>query len=297
MKIGFIGLGKMGKNMVLRLAKKHKVVAYNRSTQPIKEVMKKGATGAFTIEELFKKLPKQKIIWLMVPASVVEKMIEKILPYLSKNDIVIDGGNSNYHDTLKREKMFKKKQINFLDVGVSGGLVAAKTGYCIMVGGEQKIFNKLKPIFSDLTVKDGFVYTGPSGSGHYVKMVHNAIEYGIMQSIGEGFELLEQGHYKNLNLKDIASVWNNGSIIRSFLMELTENALKKDSRLKNVKGYIEDTGEGRWSIEEALKQNVPFNSIASSMFTRYRSRQKDPFSAKLIAALRNEFGGHKIRKK
>ncbi len=301
MKLGFIGLGRMGKNMVLRLLKKkHKIVAHNRSPEPIKEVAKKGAIPAFTIDELFSKLnEKPRVIWLMLPAGdVTEEHINKIKHYLNKGDIVIDGGNARYLDSVRRYKMLAEKSVKFLDVGVSGGLIGAKIGYCLMIGGDKEAYQKVEHVFKALATDDGYLYCGPSGSGHYVKMVHNAIEYGMMQAMGEGFELLVNSPYaKDIDLQEISHLWNHGSIVRGFLMECTENAFSKDARLDKLSDYVEDTGEGRWSIQEALERGIPFSVITQSLYIRYRSRQKESFNAKLLAALRQEFGGHAVKEK
>ncbi len=302
MELGFMGLGRMGKNIVLRLlASGHKIAAYNRSPEPIKEVQKKGATAAYTIEDMFRQLAKSKprIVWSMLPAGeVTEEHLAKIMPCLSQGDIVIDGGNANYKDSVRRAEMFMKKGIYFLDAGTSGGVIAAKVGYCLMIGGDKEAFKKVEPIFRSLAQKDGYGYMGPSGSGHYVKMVHNAIEYGMMQAIGEGFELLEKSPYsKDLDFRKIADLWNHGSIVRSFLMEMTEQAFAKDSRLNRIAGYVEDTGEGRWSVQEAIDRNVAFNVITAALYARFASRQKESFAAKVLAAQRFEFGAHKVKGK
>ncbi len=302
MKIGFIGLGKMGRNMVVRLVQRnHKVIAHNRSTEPIKEVAKKGVIPAFTLDELFIKLKseKWKIVWIMLPAGdVTEEYINKIMPYLKKGDIVIDGGNAKYTDSIRRYSLLAERGIRFLDVGTSGGLAAAKVGYCLMIGGHKEVYNKVEPIFRSLATEDGYLYCGPAGSGHYVKMVHNAIEYGMMQAMGEGFELLVNSPYVNdIDLRKISHVWNHGSIVRGFLMECAENAFSKDSKLEKISDYVEDTGEGKWSIQEAIERGIPFSIITQSLYTRYRSRQKESFNGKLLAALRNEFGGHAVKEK
>jgi len=298
MKIGFIGLGKMGKNMVLRIAKAgKKVVAYNRHPEPVKEVMKAGAEGAFSLKEFVSKLDSPKIVWVMVTSSAVDEIFEELVPLLSKGDIIVDGGNSNYHLTLARNEMLKKKGINFMDAGVSGGLVAAKLGYCIMAGGDKEVFKKVEPFIKAASVSEGYLHTGPVGSGHYVKMIHNAIEYGMMQAIGEGFELLEKGPYKDLDYHKISHLWNNGSIVRGLLMEMTESAFSKDSKLSKISGYIADNGEGKWAVQEAMDFNVPFAVNSFALFERYRSRENDTMSDKLVAAIRDEFGGHGVKSK
>ncbi len=300
MEIGFIGLGRMGKNLTLRLlSKKHKVVAYNRSPEPVKEVEKAGAKGAYSLEEFFKQLKSPRIVWVMLPSGqVTEENLNLIKQHMSKGDILIEGGNSNYKDSVRRASEFEKLGIPYLDVGTSGGVVAAKVGYCIMAGGDKKAFEAAEPIFKALAMENGYAYIGPSGSGHYVKMVHNAIEYGMMQAIGEGFELLQKCQYsKDIDLKKITSLWNHGSIVRSFLMEMMENALSKDARLDKIEGYCEDSGEGRWAIQEAIDKDVAFSVITESLYARFASRQKDRFYAKALAAMRNEFGGHSVKSK
>ncbi len=300
LKIGFVGLGKMGKHMVLRLLKnKYEVVAFNRSPEPTKELVKEGAIGAFTLKEVVDKLKgeKQKVIWMMVPQIAVDGVLDELLPMLSKGDLIIDGGNSNYNLTVARSLRLKKLGIKFMDIGVSGGLVASKIGYCMMIGGDKQDFATIETAVKTMCVPDGYLHVGPNGSGHYVKMVHNAIEYGMMQAMGEGFELLDKGPYSDLDYKKISHLWNNGSIVRGFLMEMAESAFSKDAKLSKISGFIEDTGEGRWATEEALKFNVPFTVNSYALFARYISRQKDPISNKLIAALRDEFGGHGTKKK
>ncbi len=299
MEIGFIGLGRMGKNMVFRLLeKKHKVTVHNRSPEPMKEVQKKGAKPASTFEEFFNALKKPRVVWMMLPAgSVTEEHLQICLSSMEKGDVMIEGGNANYKDSVRRAELFNRKGISYLDVGTSGGLVAAKLGYCLMIGGNKEAFAKAEPIFKSLATEGGYGYMGPSGSGHYVKMVHNAIEYGMMQAIGEGFELLTKSPYGNsLDMKKVAKVWNHGSIVRGFLMEMAENAFAKDPRLKSTVGYVEDTGEGRWAIQEAIDRNVAFSVITASLFARFNTREKDAFYAKMLQALRHEFGGHEVKK-
>ncbi|MBI3033555.1 decarboxylating 6-phosphogluconate dehydrogenase [Candidatus Woesearchaeota archaeon] len=304
MEIGFIGLGRMGKSMVLRLlSKKHRVVANNRSPEPLKEVARAGAKPAYSVEELFRLLPKQasqpRIVWIMLPAGpVTEEYVNKVVPFLSAGDILVDGGNANYRDSARRAESLKARGIRFLDVGTSGGVVAAKLGYCLMVGGDEKAFRHVEPVFRSLAIKGGYGYMGSPGAGHYVKMVHNAIEYGMMQAIGEGFELLHKSPYsKELDFRKVANLWNQGSIVRSFLMEMMEKAFSSDARLDRLVGYVDDTGEGRWAIQEAIDRNVAFSVITASLYARFISRDRDKFWAKSLAAMRNEFGGHEVKKK
>ncbi|TAL56954.1 MAG: decarboxylating 6-phosphogluconate dehydrogenase, partial [Nanoarchaeota archaeon] len=224
-----------------------------------------------------------------------EEHFQELFPLLKPGDIIIEGGNSNYNDSVRRGKQSTEKGINFLDCGTSGGVWGLANGFCLMVGGDKNAYNKVEPIFKALAAENGYRLVGPIGSGHYVKMVHNAIEYALMQAYGEGFELLKNGPYE-IDFEQVSTLWNHGSVVRSWLLELCQNAFKKDSQLQSIKGYVDDSGEGRWAIEEALKTNTPFLMSTYALFARYRSRQEDSFSAKLCAALRNEFGGHQIKK-
>ena len=299
MKLGFIGLGRMGFNMVLNL-KDHKidVVAYNRSPEPLNEIKKKKVAVAYSISELMKQLPNQKIIWIMVTAGKpVDEVIKEILPYLKQNDIVIDGGNSFYKDSIRRYKYLKNKNINFLDIGTSGGLSGARHGACLTIGGDKNIFKKIEPICKSVSVKNGYAYVGTSGAGHFVKMVHNGIEYALLQSYGEGFELLFKGPYKNLELEKISETWKNGSIIRSYLIELAEQAFKKDSKLNKIQGIIGGGETGEWAVKTAKEFNVDVRTIKLALEARKKSRKHPRFAGKVVAALRNEFGGHEVVKK
>jgi 6-phosphogluconate dehydrogenase len=292
MKLGLIGLGKMGYNLALNLHDhNHEVICYNRTDTKTKQIEKEGLQGAYSLEELVSKLDKPRIIWLMIPAGKpVDDMINNLLPLLDKGDILIDGGNSNYHDTLRRYQDLKAKGINFVDVGTSGGISGARHGACMMIGSEDKIFKIIEPFIKDVCVENGYLHTGQNGSGHYVKMIHNGIEYGMLQAIAEGFEILEHSDF-DLDYEKIARVWNHGSVIRGWLMELMEKAFSKDPKLESIKGEIQSSGEGLWTVQEALDKKVPAHVIAASLFVRYRSFQDDTFSGKVIAALRNEFGG------
>lgn len=298
MKIGLIGLGRMGYNLALNLKdKNHEVVVYNRTLEKVKDAEKNGLTGAYSLEELVSKLEKPRIIWVMVPAGdPVDQMIEGLLPLLDKEDIIIDGGNSKYKDTLNRYDYIKSKGLNFVDVGTSGGIEGARNGACMMIGAEDKVFDIIEPFIKDACVENGYLHTGRNGSGHYVKMIHNGVEYGMLQAMAEGFEILEKSQF-DLNYEKVARVWNNGSVIRGWLMELMENAFKKDPELSTIQGKVHSSGEGLWTVEEALEIKVPAPVITASLFVRYRSFQDDTFSGKVIAALRNEFGGHKVEKK
>ena len=298
MRIGFIGLGKMGMNMVERLLNSgHEVVAYARTQDTVKKAEGKGAIGAKSLQDVLSKLKKPKIIWLMVPAGdATEETINNAASFLEEGDIVIDGGNSFYKDSIRRAEALAKRKISFIDAGTSGGIWGLKSGYCLMTGGDKDVFRSLEPIFRSLAPENGYAHVGPNGAGHFVKMVHNGIEYALLQGYAEGFEILHSKKELNLNLQNIAHLWNQGSVIRSWLLELAENAFKNDPSLSSIKGFVEDSGEGRWTVAEAIDQDVPAPVITLSLLERFRSRQDESFSAKVIAALRNEFGGHGVKK-
>ena len=299
MKIGFVGLGKMGLNMVRRLRQdNHDIVAFDINAEARAEAEKTGAVSASTLEELVSKLEGQKIVWVMVPSGkITEDTVNTVGDLLSENDIIIDGGNSNYKDTIRRGEALKEKRIYYLDAGTSGGIWGLKVGYCLMIGGENKAFKAVEPGFKTLAPENGYLHVGPSGSGHFVKMVHNGIEYAMLQSYAEGFEILNAKKDFKLDLHKISNLWNQGSVVRSWLLELAERAFKSDPKLDGIKGYIEDSGEGRWTVETAIELSVPAPTISLSLFERFRSRQEDSFGNKVIAALRNEFGGHSVVKK
>ncbi|HDH06223.1 MAG TPA: decarboxylating 6-phosphogluconate dehydrogenase [Nitrospirae bacterium] len=298
MRIGFVGLGKMGMNMVQRLLDNgHEVVAYARTTETVKRAEEKGAVGAKSLHDIVDRLKPPRILWLMVPAGkTTEDSINKLAPLLGEGDILIDGGNSFYKDSMRRAEELKKKNISFLDAGTSGGIWGLKTGYCMMIGGDKDVFSKVEPIFRTLATENGYARVGPHGSGHYVKMVHNGIEYAMLQGYAEGFEIMNAKKDFNLDLRSIAGLWNHGSVIRSWLLELAESAFRKEPGLDSIRGYVEDSGEGRWTVAEAVEQSVPAPVITLSLLERFRSRQDESFSAKVIAALRNEFGGHEVKK-
>jgi len=297
MELGMIGLGRMGANMTERLVLGgHRVITYDRSAEAVQRVVDKGAVGAHSLADFVKQLSPRRAIWLMVPSGdPVDQTIELLLPQLSKGDILIDGGNSNYKDSIRRADNLKRDGVHFIDAGTSGGIWGLKVGYCMMIGGEQEIVARLEPIFKTLAPKDGFLHVGPSGAGHFVKMIHNGIEYGMLQAYGEGFELLKASQF-DLDLGKISHLWNQGSVVRSWLLELCESAFAKDPKLDAIKGYVEDSGEGRWTVQEAIERNVPAPVLMLSLFARFASRQNSSFSAKVIAALRNEFGGHAVKK-
>jgi len=298
MKIAMIGLGRMGMNMAKRLLRgNHQVVAYNRSPNKTDTLVKEeGAIGAYSLSEVVEKLSHPRIVWIMLPAGqAVDDHIIKLKDLLSPGDIIIDGGNTYYKDDIRRAALLVEKNIRFMDVGVSGGIWGLKIGYCMMIGGEKDSFHHLEPVFKTLAPQEGYLYCGLSGAGHFVKMVHNGIEYGMMQAYGEGFEILEASDYADsLNYADIAHLWNQGSVVRSWLLELAEDAFRKDQKLSAIKGYVEDSGEGRWTIQQALETGVPAQVITLSLLRRFRSRQEDPFSDRVLAALRGEFGGHAV---
>ncbi len=298
MEIGIIGLGKMGYNLALNMKEhNHKVVVFNRTHGKIKQAEKEGLVGVYSFEEMVKELRSPRIIWLMIPAGeAVDEVIERLNPLLDKEDVIIDGGNSNYKDTLRRYEILREKEIRFVDVGTSGGMEGARNGACMMVGAEDGVFKIIEPIIKDICIEKGYLHTGKNGSGHYVKMIHNGIEYAMLQAIGEGFEILEKSQF-DLNYKEIARVWSHGSVIRGWLMELMERAFMSDPQLDSIKGVVNSSGEGLWTVEEALELKVPAQTIASALFIRYRSQQEDTFAGKVVSALRNEFGGHSVEKK
>ena len=291
--IGFIGLGRMGKKMVLNLIeKKYKVIVYNRSSEPTKRLAKRGAIASYSLEELSNKLPKPRIIVLMITAGKpVNDVIGKLVPSLSKNDIIIDGGNSYYEDSIKHYKMLKKKGINFLDMGTSGGLEGARHGASLMIGGDKNIFKKTEQLFKDLSVKNGYGYIGKSGSGHFAKIVHNSIEYSLLESYAEGFETLDKSKY-DFDYKKISRVWNNGSIISSRIMELSEKVFEKSPKLKTFKGKIGGGETGTWGLKITNKEKVEAETLKHAIKKRKSSMKKQSFSTKFVAALRKEFGGH-----
>ena len=295
MELGLIGLGRMGANMAQRLLNGgHRTVAYDRDPDAVRVVENAGAVGAGSLEELVRKLSPPRAVWLMVPAGdPVEQTIQSLAPLLSPDDTVIDGGNSYYKDSVRRAESLKKHRLHFLDVGTSGGIWGLKVGYCLMIGGEEEAFRRLEPVFRTLAPEEGYAHVGPSGAGHFAKMVHNGIEYGLLQAYAEGFELLHASSYE-LDLAQLARLWNRGSVVRSWLLELAEKALAADPGLASIKGYVEDSGEGRWTVLEAVDRGVPMPVITLSLLSRFRSRQEESFGAKVIAALRREFGGHVV---
>jgi 6-phosphogluconate dehydrogenase len=298
MQLAMIGLGRMGGNMVQRLLQGgHQVAVFDRSADAVKAHVALGAKAAKDLADLCRQLSAPRVVWVMVPAgSAVEGTIEQLLPGLSKGDVIIDGGNSNFKDSIRRAAQLKEKGIAFIDAGTSGGIWGLTVGYCLMIGASPEAFKLCEPIFKTLAPVDGYAHVGPPGAGHYVKMIHNGIEYGMLQAYAEGYEILHASKDFKLDLHQISAVWNRGSVVRSWLNELAERAFANDTELSALKGYVEDSGEGRWTVQEAIDLDVPAPVITLSLLTRFRSRQSDSFGAKVIAALRNEFGGHAVKR-
>ncbi len=299
MKIGFVGLGKMGGRMVERLINGgHEIVAFDPILQAVKAAQNKGALPASSLQELAEKLDAPRVAWIMVPSGEpTEETIVSLSTLFGDRDTLIDGGNSFYKDTMRRAEALQAKGISLLDAGTSGGVWGLKVGYCLMIGGPEEIFRRSEPIFQTLAPDHGYAYVGGSGAGHFVKMVHNGIEYALLQGYAEGFEILHAKKEFHFDLEQIARLWNQGSVIRSWLLELAANAFDKDPDLASIRGYVEDSGEGRWTVAEAMENNIPAPLITLSLLERFRSRQGESFSAKVVAALRNEFGGHGVKKK
>ncbi|OAT72018.1 phosphogluconate dehydrogenase (NAD(+)-dependent, decarboxylating) [Parageobacillus thermoglucosidasius] len=296
MRVGLIGLGKMGFNLGKNLIDhKHEVVAFDVNANAVEEIKKYGAKGVSSLKELVLSLENPRILWMMVPHTVVDSVIGEITPFLSKGDIVIDGGNSHYKESIRRYNELKEMGIHFMDAGTSGGVEGARNGACYMVGGDPEAWNIVEPLFRDTAVENGYLYTGKAGSGHFLKMVHNGIEYGMMAAIGEGFEILEKSEF-DYDYEKVARVWNHGSVIRSWLMELTERAFSKDAKLEEIKGIMHSSGEGKWTVETALDLQTAAPVIAMALLMRYRSLESDTFTGKVVAALRNEFGGHAVER-
>jgi 6-phosphogluconate dehydrogenase len=297
MQIAIIGLGKMGGNMVKRLLQGgHKVVAFDRDPAVVATIAKEGAVGASSLEDLISKMEAPRAVWVMVPAGKpTEDTIAKLSELMTANDIVIDGGNSNFRDSIRHSKELAEKKLRFLDAGTSGGIWGLQVGYCLMVGGDESAYKFVEPALTTLAPKDGLGYFGKAGAGHFCKMVHNGIEYAMMQSYAEGFELMKASEYK-YDLTKVTGVWNHGSVVRSWLLELAEIAFKKDPELAALKPWVEDSGEGRWTVNEAVAHAVAVPTIAAALFARFVSRQENSFSMRVLAALRNEFGGHAVKK-
>jgi 6-phosphogluconate dehydrogenase len=296
MKIGMVGLGRMGGNMTVRLIRYgHEVVAYDPNGSARDTAATAGAKPAATLEELVNGLEPPRIVWLMIPAGrVTDATIEALTPLLSEGDTVIDGGNSNYKDSIRTAEALDRHGLALLDCGTSGGVWGLANGYCLMVGGKREAFDRAEPIFKALAPDNGYAYIGRSGAGHFVKMVHNGIEYGLLAAYGEGFEIMKASNFE-LDLPTIAGIWRYGSVVRSWLLELLVEAYRTDADLSQVGAYVEDSGEGRWTVQAAIEQNVPAPITALALFARFASRQDESYAAKVIAALRREFGGHAIK--
>ena len=297
MKVGLVGLGKMGINLGQNLLdQRHDVVAFDVNSNAVEQMKEYGASGVSSLQELVQSLETPRVVWLMVPHTVVDSVISEVKPLLAEGDIVIEAGNSHYKESIRRYNELKENKIHFMDVGTSGGMEGARNGACYMIGGDREAWEIVEPIFRDTSVENGYLYAGEAGSGHFLKMVHNGIEYGMMAAIGEGFEVLEKSQF-DYDYEKVARVWNNGSVIRSWLMELTENAFSKDAKLDDIKGVMNSSGEGKWTVETALDLQTATPVIAMSLLMRYRSLEDDTFTGKVVSALRNEFGGHAVEKK
>jgi len=299
MQLAMIGLGKMGGNMTERLLRGgHEVVTFDRSAESVQKYAKLGAKAAGSLADVVKKLNAPRVVWIMVPAGdPVDQTIAELRPLLGDGDIIIDGGNSNFHDTIRRAGALRETGIQYIDCGTSGGIWGLEKGYCLMIGGEKRAVLRCEPIFKTLAPPQGLAHVGPSGAGHYVKMIHNGIEYGLLQAYAEGYEILHASRdFPELDLHQVAELWQQGSVVRSWLNELAVRAFAKDKSLDDIRGFVADSGEGRWTVQEAIDVDVPAPVITLSLLMRFRSRQDDSFSAKVIAALRNEFGGHAVQK-
>ena len=297
MKIGMVGLGKMGGNMTRRLLNGgHEVVVFDTSEENVAEAASAGAISSTSLKDLVGKLDGRKVVWLMVPAGdITENVLKEVAAELNDGDIIIDGGNSNYRESVRRYEALKPMGIHFLDAGTSGGVWGLQVGYCLMVGGEQEPVEYVTPIMKTLAPENGFAHVGEPGSGHFVKMIHNGIEYGMMQAYAEGFEILNSAKY-DLDLKQIAGLWRHGSVVRSWLLDLLERALEEDPGLEKIAGYVNDSGEGRWTVKEAIDLDVPALSLTHALMARFRSRQENTFADRTLAALRNQFGGHAVKR-
>ena len=296
MELGFVGLGKMGLNMVTRLRRGgHRIVAFDRAFEAVARAETAGADGADSLPDLVARLSAPRAVWIMVPAGApTESTVTSLGELLSDGDAIIDGGNTNFQDDVRRAAALKARGISYIDAGTSGGIWGLQEGYCLMVGGEAAVCRRLEPIFHTLAPPNGYLRVGESGAGHYVKMIHNGIEYGLMQAYAEGFELMHASEY-HIDVAKVAALWMQGSVVRSWLLELTARALAEDPDLAKLEGYVEDSGEGRWTLGEAIAHSVPMPVLTAALFTRFRSREDDPFAERLLAALRQQFGGHTVK--
>ena len=297
MDVGIWGMGRMGFNMVRRLVDsgEHRVVAGNRSEGKVDEAVEAGAEGAYSVEEFVGKLETPRVLWTMLPAGdVTDDMIQQFMQHGDEGDIIVDGANSYFRDSVARAKEVRNGGFRWLDAGISGGVWGYDIGYCTMIGGDSDAFEHVEPAFKTLAPENGYAFVGDAGAGHFVKMVHNGIEYGMLQAYGEGFEILEKSNY-DFDHRAVASLWNQGSVIRSWLLELAESAFENDAKLESIEAYVDDSGEGRWTVMEAINESVPATTIAGSLFARFASRDEQSFAMKTIAALRSEFGGHAVK--
>ncbi len=297
MQLGFVGLGKMGLNMVTRLLRGgHEIVAYDRSADAVAAAAAAGARRADSLPSLTDALTPPRAVWVMVPAgAATESTVSALGDLLQPGDAIIDGGNTNFHDDLRRAGALAAKRIDYVDAGTSGGIWGLEEGYCLMVGGKPDVCRRLEPAFTTLAPPNGYLRVGDHGAGHYVKMIHNGIEYGLMQAYAEGFELMHASPYR-IDLAAVAALWNHGSVVRSWLLELSARALAEDPDLSGLRGYVEDSGEGRWTLQEGIDRDVPMPALTAALFTRFRSRQENTFGERMLAALRNQFGGHAVKK-
>jgi 6-phosphogluconate dehydrogenase len=297
MELGFVGLGRMGGNMVTRLARAgHRIVAWDPSADAVKRARDNGADGARSLVELVKALAAPRAVWVMVPAGEpTESTVQALAGVLERGDTIVDGGNTRWKDDVRRGRGLAESGLQYVDAGTSGGIWGLQNGYCLMVGGDKAAVDRLAPIFTALAPPDGWLHVGGIGAGHYVKMIHNGIEYAMMQAYAEGFELMAVSEY-GLDLPKIAKLWNQGSVVRSWLLELTAAALSADPKLERLRAWVDDSGEGRWTVEDAVEKAVPAPTITASLFARFRSRRDNSFADRLLAALRNEFGGHAVRR-
>ena len=297
MELGFVGLGRMGLNMVTRLIRGgHQIVAFDRSPEAVARAETAGARGVASLDALVKALTAPRTVWVMVPAGdPTESTVTALATLLSAGDAIVDGGNTRFHDDVRRAQALAPKRIDYVDAGTSGGIWGLTEGYCLMVGGDAAVCKRLEPIFLTLAPQDGYLHVGDHGAGHYVKMIHNGIEYGLMQAYAEGFELMHASSYK-IDLAAVAALWDHGSVVRSWLLQLAARALAENPDLSGLKGDVEDSGEGRWTLQEGIEHGVPLPALAAAVYTRFRSRQDDPFADRLLAALRQQFGGHAVKK-
>ncbi len=297
MQLGIVGLGRMGLAMARRLIRAgHDVAGTAKSAESMKALEASGGRPSRNLKELITALDPPRLLWLMVPAGkTVDSIVGQATPGLAKGDLIVDGGNSNYHDSLRRADHLRSKGIGFVDVGIGGGVWGSEHGYCLMAGGDDGDFHRIEPVLRDLAADGGYLHTGPIGSGHYAKMVHEAMHYGMLQAFGEGFELLARSRY-HFDLKALTHAWNRGGLIRSYTLELAEAAFEEDPRMSEIRGWVEDSGEGRWAVRESLDLEVPVPALTVALQARLASRQEDSFSAKIVAALRHRFGGHAVKK-